>query len=371
MRAILVDDELPMLEELRQLLEDHGSLEIVGAYTEPLEALNEISTTRPDCAFLDIEMAGMNGIDVAKKLLEKKPGIKIVFITAYNNYAAQAFDVSARDYILKPVRPEHIRKAIDKLCRKQKEPVNQHESRLRIQSFGHFEVYIDNKPLKWSRSKTKELFAYLLQHAGQRVSKFKLCDDLWTEYSLEQALANLQTSIWALRKNLKEVGYSQIKIEFAEDRYILNAGELDWDLLQFEKLYEAFAESSSVESAKKAVALFKGGYAADEDWLWAEVFRQNLELRINHLAKNLAEELSRKERYPEAVELLWDVVKRSPSDERAMLLLLEVSEQVGGYSRLKGQYIQLMEFFEQEIGVELPRKIIAFFNRKHNENCKI
>jgi two-component SAPR family response regulator len=88
MRTILVEDEPDILEEIKAMVEKYGDVEIVGIYTEPLEAIKQVSVTKPDWALLNIEMAGMSGIELAERLLVLNLEIKVLFITAYNYYAA-------------------------------------------------------------------------------------------------------------------------------------------------------------------------------------------------------------------------------------------------------------------------------------------
>ena len=237
MRTILVDDELVILEELQIMLENNENIQVVGIYTDPMKVLQELSVTNPDCAFLDIEMAGISGIELAEKLSENKPEMEILFITAYNHYATQAFEVNAIDYILKPVRPERLEKALEKIHRKQKLKKPQSSHFLKIRNLGTFEVLMGNVPIKWSRSKPRELFAYLLQNEGKWVEKYKICDDLWRESEPKQAIANLQTAIWAIRKALGEAGCTQVKIDYSHGRYMLQVSDVVWDLQQFDKAY--------------------------------------------------------------------------------------------------------------------------------------
>ena len=284
MRAILVDDEPLLLEELKHLLEPHADIEVVGSYTEPRQAWEEISEIRPDYAFLDIEMAGWNGINLAEKLYEINPDIGILFITAYNHYATQAFEVNAIDYLLKPIRPERLAKALDKLRKTRPTAMPSVPHSLRIQSFGRFEVYSGDQPLKWNRNKARELMAYLLQHEGRWVDKYKICDDLWREYEPERAVANLQTSIWAIRKNLKKYGRTQIVIEFSNDRYLLRALEAQWDLQQFNDAYRAFV-AGSPEMGRIAAQLYSGEYLAGEDWPWADLERERYSRLMKEIKK--------------------------------------------------------------------------------------
>lgn len=286
MRAILVDDEPVILEELKLLLENNENIEVVGAYTDSLKVLQELSITRPDCAFLDIEMVGLSGIELAEKLAEKNPAIEVLFITAYNHYATQAFEVNAIDYILKPIRPVRLAKALEKIYKKQKleKPL---APLLKIRSFGTFEVFVGETPIKWSRAKPRELFAYLLQNEGKWVEKYKVCDDLWREHEPEQALANLQTAVWAIRKTMNEVGCAQVKISYKHDRYMLQLLDAVWDLQQFDRVYRAFANTGSLETVRTAERLYSGEYLSGEDWLWSDVERESYACRYEKLKRIL------------------------------------------------------------------------------------
>ena len=285
MRIILIDDEPFALEEIKEILDKNGKIEVVGTYTEPLKSFQEVSVTNPDWAFLDIEMAGMSEIELVEKLLAINSTIEVLFITTHNYYSSQAFDVNAIDYILEPLRTERINKAVDKLLKNSNVRYGSHDTSCKIRFFGGFEVIVGNNPIRWNRSKTKELLSYLLQYEGQWLDKYKLCDELWPKYEPDKALAYLHTTIWALRKNLKEAGCTQIKLEFACDKYILRLGDVNWDLREFERYYKMFIQSGSLESAKMTVQCYRGEYLEGEDWPWADITRESYTLRYNELPK--------------------------------------------------------------------------------------
>jgi len=268
-KAIIVDDELLLVNELNKLLSQFVDVEVVGVYTNPKKAYKEIETSRPDIAFLDIEMAEMNGIVLAEKLLRKMPELDILFVTAYNHYATEAFDTNAIDYILKPVRLERLQKALEKTKKKKNTIQKDIEKTLRIQSFGKFGVFLGDEPLRWARAKQQELFAYLSQNEGQWVDKYKICDDLWRDSEPDQALANLQTAVWAVRKVLKDSGINNIKIDYSRDSYILQIKDVVWDLRQFNDAYKQFTDTGNSEVCKEAIRIYRDGYLFNEDWLWA------------------------------------------------------------------------------------------------------
>jgi len=273
LRTLLVDDEPIILNGLRELMGNQEMI-IVGAYTDPLDALREVAETKPDCAFLDIEMPNINGIELAERLVSAHPALEIVFVTAYNHYAAQAFDVNAIDYLLKPIRPERLARAIDKLRRSRHAEDPQRTGTCVIRCFGSFEVLAEGKPVKWGRSKSKEFLAYMLQHEGKWVTKYRLCEEQWPGYEPEQALAYLQTSIYRLRKSLSEAGCAQLEIEYADDRYRVKVHDADWDVRVFEEAYEAFERTGAVEAAREAISLYRGEYLEGEDWSWSDLLRE-------------------------------------------------------------------------------------------------
>ena len=277
-KAILVDDEPLILEELKQLLESQAGVRVVAAYTDPLRALKEISATAPDCAFLDIEMPNITGIELAERFMDVAPMTHVVFITAYNHYATQAFDVSALDYLLKPIRPERIAKALEKTARQMKSMPMTPAAACAIRCFGAFDILMDGKPVKWSRYKSKELLAYLLQNEGRRMSKFKLCEEQWRDYPPDQALAYLQTSVYALRKSLWEISCTQIDIEYSDDRYCARVREdAQWDVRRFHAAYQKAVKAGSAALAQEALAGCQGEYLEAEDWPWSDITREAYE----------------------------------------------------------------------------------------------
>src|ERR1700693_4262915 len=114
MKAFLVDDESLALKRLQRMLAVTGRVEIAGTSTDPEEAIAAILKTKPDVLFLDIEMPGMTGFQMLSKL---DPQPLIVFTTAYNQYALEAFGVNSVDYLLKPIEAPQLVRALDKLDR--------------------------------------------------------------------------------------------------------------------------------------------------------------------------------------------------------------------------------------------------------------
>ena len=113
MRALIIDDERLAREELRELLAAHPEIEIVGEAANGPEAQKRIAELQPDLLFLDIQMPEQNGFELLQEL--EPPVPEVIFVTAYDKYALQAFENSALDYLVKPVEPERLAKAVARL----------------------------------------------------------------------------------------------------------------------------------------------------------------------------------------------------------------------------------------------------------------
>jgi DNA-binding LytR/AlgR family response regulator len=119
-RALIVDDEAPARGELRYLLAAHPEVEVVGEAATAGEALALAENVRYDVVFLDIELPGMTGLEVARLVLNRRDGPAVVFVTAHERYALDAFAVEAFDYLVKPVEPERLARVVQRLAQARK-----------------------------------------------------------------------------------------------------------------------------------------------------------------------------------------------------------------------------------------------------------
>ncbi|MBA4747670.1 MAG: response regulator transcription factor [Sphingopyxis sp.] len=113
-RTILVDDEKLAVQGMQLRLEAHGDIEIVDTAQNGREAIRKIKTHKPDLVFLDIQMPGFDGFSVLQGLMDVEPPL-VVFVTAYSEHAIRAFEAQAVDYLVKPVEPERLADALDRV----------------------------------------------------------------------------------------------------------------------------------------------------------------------------------------------------------------------------------------------------------------
>jgi two-component system LytT family response regulator/two-component system response regulator LytT len=118
LRAVLVDDEQLARDELGYLLGQVGGVDVVGQAGNGVEALSTIDRLHPDVVFLDVQMPGLTGFEVARRMLDTRALAHIIFVTAYDQHAIEAFEVNAVDYLLKPVDPSRLELAVQRVQRR-------------------------------------------------------------------------------------------------------------------------------------------------------------------------------------------------------------------------------------------------------------
>ncbi|MDT3698407.1 MAG: response regulator [Thermincola sp.] len=272
MNILIVDDERDSLEEIGHYVDKYAGCRTYVLCSNALEAMAQAAKIPFDIALLDIEMPGIHGLELAKKLTNLYPWVGIAFITAYNHFAAEAFEVNAVDYILKPIREDRLCKALDKLKVQRLAQLHTEErpGGISIQMFDKFIVRIGDQLFKWTRQKSSELFAYLLQNKEYPVHKEKLCELLWPGLEPKKSLVNLQTAMYSVRKLLKADEGCRIRIEYVGSHYTLHMEEALTDVDKFEGLLQKAAASNDAAVLKQAVNLYAGDYLEKEGWLWAE-----------------------------------------------------------------------------------------------------
>ena len=252
MNILLVDDEELQLKRLKDSVENALAGITIFSYTNPLKALEENKNNDIAIAFLDIEMPGLNGIQLAKELKAVNPTINIIFVTAYNEYALDAYRMHASGYITKPVNEYKVREEIDGL----RYPIEIKSSKvLQVKCFGNFEVFHDGEPLKFTYSKSKELFAYLVDREGSAININELNAVLWEE-DHKSYLRNLISDI---QRTLKNVGANDVFIKRHNECYI-DPNKIDCDAYEYKR------------NNPDAVRLYRGEYMNQYSW---PIFKAN------------------------------------------------------------------------------------------------
>lgn len=251
MNLIAVDDERLALDNLIAKLRIARPNANIKGFLEPHRALKETQGGfRPDIAFLDIEMYGMNGIELAVLFKKAFPKINLIFVTGFSQYAPDAFALHASGYITKPVDVEQIQEELENL----RHPLPRSSLRIKVQTFGSFEVFVDGVPLKFQRSRTKELLAYLVDRRGAGSTIAELAAVLWEDRKYSRSIQNqLQVHISDLIKTLREANAEQI---LYKKRNFISV-----DVNSFDCDYYAFLKGDI-----SAINSFAGEYMSNYSW---------------------------------------------------------------------------------------------------------
>ena len=202
MRAIAVDDEELMLHALVRAISASPDIDEVVKFSSCENALNYAKDNYFDIAFLDINMRGMGGIALAEKIIELCPNSKIVFCTGYEEYAIPAFKLHASGYLMKPISAEDVQGEIDNI-----KGLRIKEKLLDVKCFGNFEVYVKDERVVFKRSKTKELFAFLVDRRGAGMTAKQICAVLFPDDTDDtKNMAYLRQLVMDLKNTLKTVG---------------------------------------------------------------------------------------------------------------------------------------------------------------------
>jgi len=235
MRMFALDDCGISLELLTLAIKAAAPDAEVFPFDKPTELIEFARETQSDIAFLDVEMQGMNGLEVAKRLKDMNPRTNIIFVTAHSKYALDSLSLYPSGYVLKPVTKEAVEREIENL----RHPVEKIAgAKIRVQTFGNFDVFVDDKPLAFSRSKAKELFAYLVDRQGTSATTAEIAGILWEDRDYDRSLqSQTQVVIASMMKSLKEHGIEDVVIkgrnQTAVDRTKIKCDYydfLEWDI---------------------------------------------------------------------------------------------------------------------------------------------
>lgn len=231
-RIAAADDEMHVLERFERLVSGVKELELCGLFETGEQLLSYLKEHPIDAVFLDIEMPGINGLQLSEKILDLNENIDIVFVTAFNQYAVEAFELQAIDYVMKPLTEERLEKTVKRLLKTKGRTAQAGE--LFIQCFGGFEVFLGEKALAWKNSKAKEILAFLVHKEGVPVNWEKISDAVWPDYNSEKAQTNFHATTYLLRKRLAEAGLTPI-LENGRGNYRITKELVNCDLYQLEE----------------------------------------------------------------------------------------------------------------------------------------
>lgn len=236
MKVICVDDEpravkytLSQCKQLPEISEAQG-------FTDAREAIDWLRDHTADLAILDINMPQIDGITLAARIKQLRPQTAILFLTAYKEYAFDAYAVHPTGYLLKPVSQEKLAAEVRYACGEKNAAPFAH---IRVKTFGYFDVYVEDKPVSFKLAKSKEILAYLVDKQGSGVTRAELFAAVWEDGMYDRGMQKqLDVYIRSLQESLREYGAEEIlEMEkgtlrvrpetFVCDAYLFFAGDSD------------------------------------------------------------------------------------------------------------------------------------------------
>lgn len=379
LQLLLVDDEKLALMQLERMVrnvfaerEEQDQHIDIHSFQLVSEAIEYAKSNMLDVVFLDINMPEMSGLEAADLLQQITPSIEIIFVTAYDEYAVQAFELNAMDYLLKPLSMQRLRKTMERLYSKKEVVLPQQDiadtsyrqsiycmKKIRFQA-GHSAIVYP----KWRTAKAQELFAYLLHRRGEFVPKHKIMNMFSPELDKKRAMTQLYTVVYQIRKCLKDSGI-EVKIDndSIQEGYCLRLENTYLDVEAWESLVNELDETDPhyYEKLEYCLAHYDGDYMEDYDYLWAESERERLrQLWVRH-ARQLFPYLYNEREWDKVLKLGDHFNQFSPYEFEYGIYMLEAYNQLGQYDKLKQYYEKQEQEMMDELDLPLPVEMIEWF----------
>lgn len=276
MNILAIDDERIMLSELTYELQKVFPKAHIQSERNPLTALEWVKALKENeqtlgYAFMDIHMKKMTGLELAREIKTIFPKVVLIFCTAYSDYAFDAISMYAKGYLLKPVSSEDIITTLDEMVYDWRKEEDATPNEIKIQTFGHFEIFVNGQPLNFEREKAKELLAYLVDRHGASLTTEQIASVLWEDRPYDRTMKNyVSTILVSLRNALKAAGIEDILIK-SRNHLSIDTDKINCDAYDYERGDTA------------AVKAFKGEYMTN--YSWAE-FTTGKYVQMHELHKN-------------------------------------------------------------------------------------
>lgn len=344
-RSIIVDDESIAIKRFEHLASKEERITLLASFTEPTEALSYIKEHPVDIAFLDIEMPGINGLDLAEQLQIQDPFISIIFITAYDHYALDAFQAHALGYLLKPVSLQDFSRQIDSLSRTKTPrkldtpsmPTKQQADILSVSCLGQFScMTAAQTPIAFRTAKTAELFALLLHYHGTSITKYFILDTLFPDMDYEKSNKIFYVSCSYLRSTFSKSGYPDLLLR-ENDSYRLNMSMITCDFLPLIN-NTARVSNMTLEELISLSACYKGEYLMGRSYEWAFETRTYLQDLYQRMQSRLAAIYLQNGQDNDAIELLKKYLITDPCNEETVIGLLQIYHKNGQHGQALNIY---------------------------------
>lgn len=368
MKAIVVEDEA-LTNEYICLLLKRQNIVVVG-YTNPVEAYQNIVKRDWDVLFLDVEMPEMSGIEIAEKAYQSGYEGEVVFLTAYQDYAIEAFRVNAIDYLLKPITKDHLIRTIERVKRRRRlsdSNVVTESKEIKITLFGMTHIYVEDleNPIHWITLKCREVFAFLfLQEKDIIISKWAIIENIWGDKDAEKGNINLRSTICRINKIFREnkvdceirnigKGY---QLHMLEDKVETDAFSLAKLALKDNIIttYNIEHYETLLYSYRPLLECFDGAWCHSYREIYHRYFMEGARKMLEYYRYNMIAPLRE-------LKMLEHMLQYDPYDEELRETAMWLHYRIGGKKAVEQYYVEFFQLLKKEISTEPGASITKRF----------
>ncbi len=287
-------------------------------------------------------MPEIDGMEFANILLEQGSTVKVVFVTGYEEYAVDAFELEAVDYLLKPISRERLAKTVNRLMK----PPKSKEQHLFVTCFGGFRVLAHQENgdiINWRSPKVEELFAFIICKGS--VSRDEIADTLWDGFTPEKALKNINSTIYYIRKALQQYGLENCLIT-THRQISIDTKKVFCDLYEFERLQKGAWNTK--QTLEKLNELYRGELFQGKIYEWSFAKAHVLEERLIFNLLKSAEQLEDQEQHEKAQCMYLRVLDLNPYHEMANRNLISNYMKSGKEQKAKQVRLKLEQILSDE-----------------------
>lgn len=352
LRAIIVDDEELSVKRLKRILSESGEIDVRRTFLNPMDAFEFVKMNPIDIAFLDISMPGISGIGLSNHLSEHDDRIDVVFVSGYEDYAIQAFEISALDYLLKPVTTERVSITLDKIRRRHRKASVQ--PTLEVQLFDGLKIYRRSQKkelLKMRSPKTEELFAFLIYKGT--VSREEIIDTLWKDLEPEKAWKNLNSTLYYVRKAISESDIGNVILTGKNEIQIVETS-ISCDLYQFEQLMKQIRRSPerSIDIIEQVEALYTGPLLKGKAYEWISEKALRLEQNYIEILELAARFHLKHNQVHQSLTYFEEILKLDAFREDITHEVIRLYIELGRTNEALRQFRMLEELLREELGTK-------------------
>lgn len=347
MRALVIDDEELAIYHLVNLLKRFSFITEIVTFHVSGEALNYLNLHQVEIAFIDIEMPEINGIKLAEEIQKSNPACKIIFISAYDQYAVKAFELQATDYLVKPVTYKRLQITMERAYKKLK------AKKPRLCLLGDLKILVQSEAAivfdKWRTQKVKDVFLYLLHERNKNIHRDTLIELFWQEKEISKSIASLHRMVYYLRKMLEShqpILNNAIEIIRTDIGYQLKVNNIEVDVDLFEKKLKELSNIRKVDATnykeiEVLVSLYNGNYLDNADYWWIEGERNKYREIWIYYSSLLLDYYFKEKMYQEVITLANRIQKLDPLEDMSYRILIKLYQETGNKQGEKFQISML------------------------------